>query len=109
MGHFLWMAPTKAAAKPKTAGALAAAIADGSGMKPKEVKAMLTTLGEIAATEVKTAGKLTIPGVVMLKLKSKPARKATKKMIFGKMTNVAAKPASKTVKCFAVKALKASI
>merc|ERR1712066_1155238 len=105
---FFAMAP-KAAVKPKTSGALMAAIAEKTSMKPKDVKAVVTTLGEIAATEVKTAGKLTIPGVAMLKLKSKPARKATKRMMFGKMTNVPAKSASKTVKCFAAKALKASI
>merc|ERR1712118_169623 len=43
------------------------------------------------------------------KLKHKPARKAGKKMVFGKEVKVAAKPASKVVKAFPAKALKDSI
>merc|ERR1712224_1083311 len=54
-------------------------------------------------------GEFVIPQVCMLKLKHKPARKAGKKMMFGKEVKVAAKPATKVVKAFAAKALKDSI
>merc|ERR1711988_2081781 len=53
--------------------------------------------------------KFTIPQLVVLKLKHKPARKAGMKVMFGKEVRVAAKPASKVVKAFPAKALKASI
>merc|ERR1719230_1689602 len=51
-------------------------------------------------------GKFTIPGLVMIKTRKKPARPATKKMMFGKMVKVKAKPAKTVVKAFCVKALK---
>ena len=45
----------------------------------------------------------------MIKLKKKPATKAGKRMAFGKLVHVKAKPASSVVKCYAVKALKTAI
>merc|ERR1712124_73536 len=54
-------------------------------------------------------GKFAIPQLVTLKLKHKPARKAGNKMMFGKEVRVAAKPASKVVKAFPAKALKAEV
>merc|ERR1712118_128818 len=66
-------------------------------------------LTAIATAEVKKTEKFVIPQVCMLKLKHEPARKAGKKMMFGKEVKVAAKPASKVVKAFPAKALKDSI
>merc|ERR1712083_1053071 len=64
-----------------------------------------------AETELKnsTAGKITIPGVVMIKTRFKPATKACKKEIFGKLQTVKAKPARTVVKAFPVAALKKSV
>ena len=59
--------------------------------------------------EVKKTEKFAIPQLVMLKLKHKPARKAGKRLMFGKEVKVAAKPASKVVKAFAASALKKSV
>merc|ERR1719158_1862500 len=92
-----------------TGGALTAKIAEKTELKPKEVKSVLSALNDVAYGEVKKTEKFTIPQLCMLKLKHKPARKAGKKMMFGKEVKVAAKPATKVVKAFAAKALKDSI
>merc|ERR1711881_348001 len=86
--------------KAMTAGAVAVAL---GGKPAKEVLSKLVTL---AAAEVKKSGKFTIPGVAVLKLKHKAARPATTRMMFGKMTKVKAKKASKVVKAFAAKKFK---
>merc|ERR1712171_10382 len=96
-------------AKAISAGGLFAAISSKTGQKPKDVKAVFTSLQGIATSEVTKNGKFAIPQVVMLKLKHKPARPAGKRMMFGKEVKVAAKKASKVVKAFPASALKKSI
>merc|ERR1712216_752225 len=59
-------------------GGLFAAISSKTGQKPKDVKAVFTSLQGIATSEVTKNGKFAIPQVVMLKLKHKPARPAGK-------------------------------
>merc|ERR1711904_237518 len=88
------MKAMKAGARAMTGGELTKKIAETTQLKTKEVK----------KTE-----KFVIPQLTTLKLKHKPARKAGKKMMFGKEVKVAAKPASKVVKAFPAKALKDSI
>merc|ERR1711974_182540 len=106
MGAFWKMAPSmKAAGKPMTKGALAEALATGTELKRSVVAKILNTLAETAATEVKSAGKFTIPGLCMIKTRVKPATKAGKREIFGKMQIVKAKPAKAIVKAFPVAAL----
>merc|ERR1711934_838542 len=86
------------------------AIADALGAacekKRSEMAKVLDALAELAAKETKSTGKFTIPGVCMVKTKHKPARKAGKRMAFGKKVKVKAKPAHTVVKAFAPKALK---
>ena len=77
-----------------------------SGVKKKDVKAVLAGLEALAPSALKASGKFTIPGVTMIKLRKKPATKAGKRMAFGKLVTVKAKPARTIVKCFTVKALK---
>merc|ERR1712093_498973 len=89
-------------------GGFAATLAAKTGQKPKDVRALLNALKEVAAKDV-AKGKFVIPQVVMLKLKHKPARPAGKRMMFGKEVKVAAMKASKVVKAFAAKAIKNSI
>merc|ERR1712174_114916 len=60
----------------------------------------------VATKQVKSAGKVTIPGLCMIKTRVKPATKAGKREIFGKMVVVKAKPAKTVVKSFPVAALK---
>merc|ERR1719387_1016025 len=100
----------KAMKKPAmTGGEISAKIAEKAGLTPKDVKSVLSALNDIAYEEVKKTEKFTIPQLCMLKLKHKPARKAGKKMMFGKEVKVAAKKASKVVKAFAAKPLKDSV
>ena len=88
---------------------IADAMAKATGLKAAECKKALASLAAVATKEVKSAGKFTIPGLCMLKIKNKPATKAGKRVLFGKEVVVKAKPASKIVKAFCVSALKKSI
>merc|ERR1711878_40227 len=98
-----------AAAKAMSASGIVAAIATATGLKAADCKKALASLAAVGTKEVKSTGKFTVPGLTMLKLKTKPATKAGKKEMFGKVVVVKAKPAKKVVKCFAVAALKKSI
>merc|ERR1712039_661088 len=90
-------------------GALAQALADGSELKKSEVSKVLDVLASVATREVKKTGKCTIPGLCMIKTRTKPATKAGKREIFGKLVMVKAKPAKTIVKAYPVAALKKSI
>ena len=105
------MAPMKAAMKSAvmTKGALAKTIAEKCELKQAAAGKIIAALGEIGTAEVKKTGLFTIPGLCRIKTRMKPATKAGKREIFGKMTIVKAKPAKKIVKAFPVAALKASI
>merc|ERR1712079_384604 len=52
--------------------------------KGADCKKTLASLAAVGTKEVKSAGKFTIPGLAMLKLKTKPATKAGKREMFGK-------------------------
>merc|ERR1712176_1192275 len=89
-------------------GAMAQELADATELKKSEVTKVLDALTSVATREVKKTGKCTIPGVCMIKTRVKPATKAGKREIFGKVVMVKAKPAKTVVKAFAVAALKRS-
>merc|ERR1711982_244736 len=61
---------------------------------------IMNSLAEIVSKEVKSTGKVTIPGICMIKTRFKPATKATQREIFGKMQTVKARPARTIVKAF---------
>merc|ERR1712087_548885 len=63
-------------------------------------------LGGICTQQVKSAGKFVLPGLCMIKTRLKPATKAGKREVFGKVVMVKAKPARTVVKAFPVSALK---
>merc|ERR1712045_476896 len=98
-------APVRAMSK----GALAEALATQTELKKSVVSKALDALAGIATKEVKKTGVFTIPGLARLKVRTKPATKAGKREIFGKVVVVKAKPAKQIVKAFPVAALKASI
>merc|ERR1719510_750463 len=87
-------------------GGLAQALSDSTEIKKKECMNVLDSLAEIGTKEVKSAGKFTVPGLCMIKTRHKPATKAGKREIFGKMQIVKAKPARTVVKAFPVSVLK---
>merc|ERR1719222_1078335 len=96
-------------AKALSKSAFAEAIATETEMRRKEVVKVLDSLASVATGQVKSAGKVTIPGLVMVKTRTKPATKAGKREIFGKGVVVKAKPAKTIVKAYCVAALKKSI
>merc|ERR1712216_859514 len=89
-----------------TKTALTAAIAESCEVKKGVIGKALSTLASIAAAETKKNGKFVVPGLVMIKTRKKPATKAGKREMFGKVVLVKAKPAKTVVKAFAAKALK---
>mmetsp|Transcript_47261 Transcript_47261/g.109727 ORF Transcript_47261/g.109727 Transcript_47261/m.109727 type:complete len:116 (+) Transcript_47261:95-442(+) len=103
------MKAMKASGQALTKGSLAQAIADATELKKSEVLSVLGSLASVAETEVKKTGKFTIPGVCMVKTRKKPATKAGKREMFGKVMVVKAKPAKTVVKAFAVAALKKAV
>jgi hypothetical protein len=102
------MKSMKAAVKSLSKGGIAEAIAAETEMKKGEVTKVLNSLAAVAAKEVKK-GKFVIPGVCMIKTRLKPATKAGKREMFGKVCVVKAKPAKTVVKAFPVAALKKSV
>jgi len=70
---------------------------------------VINSLADVATEQVKKVGKITIPGLCMIKTRKKPATKAGKREVFGKVVMVKAKPARMVVKAYPVSALKKSI
>ena len=94
-----------------TASGAYSAVAESVGLKPKDVKGAVEGMMELAAQQLKKAGKFKLAGALNMKLKvkaAKPARKGVNP--FTKEPCVfKAKPASKTVKAFPMKKLKEMI
>merc|ERR1712100_439211 len=90
----------KAASSGLTQSAAFSKVAETTELKPKNVKAVVTSYIELAATELKKNGKFKLGGVFNMKLKKKPAVAARKGVNpFTKEPCVfKAKPASKTVR-----------
>merc|ERR1712190_597536 len=104
------MAPMKAMnAKAMTKGAIAEALSTSTETKKSVCGQILNSLAEIATEEVKSTGVFTIPGLCKIKTRVKPATKAGKREVFGKVVMVKAKPARRVVKAFPVSALKKSV
>merc|ERR1712060_11118 len=104
----LSMEPMKAAASLSKTG-LAEALATSTELKKSDCLKVMAALAEVVTKEVKKTGKVTLPGLCMVKTRTKPATKAGKREVFGKVVMVKAKPAKTIVKCFPVAALKKSI
>merc|ERR1712216_429653 len=103
------MKTMKAGGKAMTKGAMTKALPTEHGLKQKLCSQVLGSFVAIAAKEVKSPGVSTVPGVCGIKTRVKPATKAGVRMMFGKETKVAARPAKTVVKAFAVAALKKQI
>ena len=103
------MKAMKAGAKPMTKGGLALALSEETELKKSDCMKVINSLAGVATKEVKSAGKFVIPGLCMVKTRLKPATKAGKREVFGKVMMVKAKPAKTIVKAYPVSALKKSI
>merc|ERR1712003_345372 len=112
MGAMKAMKATKvkktSGSKIMTASAAYRAVAESTGVKPRDVKGALEALVGVAADQIKKNGSFKLCGALNLKLKktaAKPARKGVNP--FTKEPCVfKAKPASKTVRALALKKLK---
>merc|ERR1712014_394385 len=100
------MKSMKATSKVMSKGALAEALAGEAELKKTVCSKIISTLADIGTKEVVKTGKFVLPGLCMLRTRMKPATKAGKREIFGKVVMVKAKPAKKIVKAFPVSALK---
>merc|ERR550534_2345221 len=92
--------------KAMTKSGLAEALSAATEIKRKECAAVMGSLAEIATQQVKSVGKFVLPGLCMIKTRQKPATKAGKREVFGKVMMVKAKPAKTVVKAFCAAALK---
>merc|ERR1719359_2354262 len=99
----------KSATKSMSKGQITKMLAEEHGLKAKACSDLLDSFAAIACQEVKKTGIFTVPGLCRIKTRVKPATKAGWRNIFGKEVKVAAKPAKKIVKAFAVAALKQQI
>merc|ERR1712203_778847 len=97
------------AARAMSKSGLAKALSTKFELKQKVCSTLLNTLASVAQKETKKTGVFTIPGICRLKTRTKPATKAGKREIFGKVVMVKAKPAKKIVKAYPVAALKKSL
>merc|ERR1712087_667859 len=102
------MAPMKTQ-KAMGKGAIAEALANECELKKSVCMKVIGNLAEIASQEVSKTGIFTVPGLCRIKTRTKPATKAGKREVFGKVVMVKAKPARKIVKAYPVKALKDSV
>merc|ERR1719188_1612567 len=100
---------TMKSAKSMTKSAIAEALATSCELKRSVCAKFIGSLAELASTEVAKTGVFMLPGLCRIKTRTKPATKAGKREVFGKICIVKAKPARKVVKAFPAKAIKDSI
>merc|ERR1712039_167510 len=107
MGKVMKAKAMKAGSGLSASGAYSA-VAEGAGLKPKDVKAAVEGLLGVAADQLKKNGSFKFGGVLNLKLKKNPATPARKGVNpFTKEPCVfKAKPASKTVRVLPMKKFK---
>ena len=107
------MAKQAASGKAMTKTEVLNAVAEKSGLSKKEVGGVLEALAEVVNSQLskKGPGIFTVPGLVKLKVKQKPAVPAgmRKNPFTGEMKMAPAKPASRAVRATALKKLKDSI
>merc|ERR1719213_989330 len=102
------MKSTKAKKTGLTATAVYQSVSETSGLKRKDVKAVMDSYLDVCASELKKVGTVKIDQALKLKLKVKPATPAREGVNpFTKEPCVfKAKPASKTVRALPMKKLK---
>ena len=94
---------------PMAKGILASELAKGAEVKKSVAIKFLDTLTSVGKAEVKKLGVFTLPSFCTLKVYTKPAKKAGKKNIWGKVVKTKPKPARKFVKALTSKTMKALI
>merc|ERR1712115_288235 len=97
--------PAMKGAKVMSKSGLVQALSTEWGLKRKQCSQVVNGLQGICASELKKFGKFKLPGVCMVKTRKKPATKAGKREIFGKVV-VKAKPAKTVVKSYPAASIK---
>merc|ERR1712232_285461 len=94
-----------------TATAVYSSVAETTGLKAKDVKAVVEGVIDVAASELKKNGSFKLAGALNMKLKKKPAQAARKGVNpFTKEPCVfKAKPASQTVRALPMKKFKVMV
>ncbi|MCP4666920.1 MAG: DNA-binding protein [Deltaproteobacteria bacterium] len=99
-----------AIAKPMTKSLIMGEIAENTGLNKKQVASVFDELAILIERHVKkrSAGQITLPGLLKVEVKRKPATKARKGInpFTGEMTVFKAKPARNVVKVRPLKKLK---
>ena len=103
------MKAMKKPGKAMTKGAIAQSLATEFEIKQNVAGKIISSFADLAAKEVKSAGIFTFPGLCRIKTRVKPATKAGKREVFGKIVVCQAKPARTIVKAYPVSALKKSV
>jgi nucleoid DNA-binding protein len=104
---------SKSKAKAMTKSALITALADQTELTRKEVRAVLEELTNMAIANLSAGGPevFTLPGLVKIRLRERPARPEREGINprTGEKIMIPAKPAHKVVKATPLKALKDSV
>ena len=103
----LWKATNKSVTCTKST--IGSRIAEATGLKKKDCLTVITAMTEVLTSELKHSGKAVLPGIGMLKLRSKPPTKAGVRKVFGKDVMVKEKPAKLIVKAIAATSLKKAV
>jgi DNA-binding protein HU-beta len=107
------MAKQAAAGKAMSKSEILNSLAEKSGLTKKQVSGLLENLVEVVTGQLgkKGPGVFTIPGLVKLKVRVKPAQPAgmKKNPFTGEMKHAPAKPASRAVRVTAIKKLKDAV
>ena len=97
---------TKTTPKPKqTATKLQNDIADASGLLPQDAKKFLEALHDVAVKNIRDTSLFNLHGMVIIRMRTTPARSEKTKSILGKEVVLQAKPAGHKLTAIAVKPL----
>ena len=78
--------------------AIISRVAAGANVKKAQAKKVLETLREILKKELQEKDKIFIPGLLSASVRIVPEKPAKAKLCFGKMCNLASKPARRVVR-----------
>ena len=82
------------------------ALASKTGVEKKDIKKVIGGLRELVVSELKTHGQVKIPGMAVFRLRTKAARPAMTRTVFGKQMEVPARKQSQKMTAAALKALR---
>ncbi len=99
------MAPKKKTLKLLATPLFFGQLAEQAAVSVKDAKKVIRSLQAVVSNELSSKGKTRVPGLGIFKVRTVPARPATKMKMFGKVVEVAARSSRKKVVAFPVKEL----